>query len=159
MKTLEHEYNLFGDFGFNTSINDVKNYAVALSKKTHYDLANILRNHMQDVLAHLIGCKTFFDAIMASTTTYMYALSNHEIGKKKLTEFFSLLVELDSLGIHVDDINLYKNDVDKILEKELLKTPKVNRIYINYLSFNNLNDFFERVIQIFEIKPLFVPGS
>lgn len=156
MRSLKQEFTIFGDFDQSTSFIDIESYANSLSKYDLKDIERILKGHMQDILSHLLGAQNYFDAIMLDLQQYGYMLSNRAIGKKKLSEFLSLLIAFDRLGIHVDELTFSLNKEDYILEEEKDKETSSKKICLKYLSFENLDDFLEQVIYILENNPSFI---
>lgn len=155
MVSIQKSKALFGDFYYNSSSKEIKEYTELLSKYSIDEIDSLLKNLMQDILAHLLGCNNFMDSIMFKGGGYLnYTFANHSIGKRKLTEFFCLLEEIEKSGVSIDEIKFLPNQLDKILSQERKSSQSYLRRYLSYLSFENLAQFFEQVIKILEIKPM-----
>lgn len=154
MKTISQQKTLFGDFYYNSSRKELVDLANFLNKYSLDELSDYLKVIMQDILAHMVGSTSFMDACMVKDKLNYEAIINTRIGKKKLVEFLSLLEELDKLGIHLDEVTFNKNQNDLFLEKAKNNIATYRGINLDYLAFNNLDEFWEMIIMAVTLKPM-----
>lgn len=152
MKIIDKEISLFGDLYYNATREEIAALAYNMKDYPMDAIVSYLKLIMQDVLAHLAGSTSFMDACMVRDKLQFESKINNKIGKRKLTELLSLLEEFDKLGIHMDEVELPKNDNDKFLEQIILMRRK--GILEEYLSISNLNDFFEMAMMIVAFMPM-----
>ena len=154
MKTINTELSLFGDLYYNSSSKEIKEFALSLKNNKIDDISAYLKIIMQDILAHLGGASSFMDACMVRDKLQFECLINNRLGKKKLVEFFSLLEELNKLGIKINELTFEQNKNDYFLSKVLTNRNTKSGILLPYLSFYNLLEFFEMVVMLATILPM-----
>lgn len=145
----EKETNRFLTFNYNNSKKEIEEKTKYLTEKELRSIELEIKNYLQEILANLLGCHKFFDAIITDTPTYNnYILKNQRIGKKKLTELFAWIIACEKKGYYLDQITFPENRNDEILKEQKKKPNKEDYYYLPYLEFNNLNEFLNQIKKI-----------
>lgn len=157
MSKLEQDFTIFGDYYFNSTRTKINELALEFKKYSQGELMIFLKNRMQDIIVHLLGCTTFDDATMISSPkkSYYY-LVNNALGRKKLTEFFAFLEEIDKIEQfhNLDKVHFKDNENDQVLLEYEKTTKAAEKIYLKYLHVDSITDFFATVITIMENETL-----
>lgn len=141
------------EFDYNKSRKDIEKYVDNLLKNEDINLETKLQNKMQEILANLLGCNTYRDATLESGQNSKYYVEHyHRLGKRKLSEFFIMLEEIEKHKISVEDFHFYPNKNTLFLKREI-ERENFESLYLDLLDFSNIEQFFNQVINIFENTP------